>query len=44
MGALDKSLEQFIKLQGVLRHQPEVLFQIASIHEELGSDEQSIEW
>jgi hypothetical protein len=28
----------------VLRHQPEVLFQVASLNEELGNDEQAIEW
>ncbi|XP_046644884.1 intraflagellar transport protein 88 homolog [Daphnia pulicaria] len=41
---LEKSLEQFVKLQMVLRHQPEVLFQVASLNEELGNDEQAIEW
>lgn len=44
MGQLEKSMEQFVRLQAVLRHQPEVLFQLASIHEELGNDELSIEW
>ena len=37
-------MEQFMKLQAVLRHQPEVLFQIASISEEMGNDDQAIEW
>lgn len=41
---LDKSMEQFVKLQTVLRHQPEVLFQIASLNEELGNDDQAVEW
>ena len=41
---LDKSMEQFVKLQMVLRHQPEVLVQVASLNEELGNDEQAIEW
>ncbi|KAI9557616.1 hypothetical protein GHT06_017444 [Daphnia sinensis] len=41
---LEKSMEQFVKLQMVLRHQPEVLFQIANLNEELGNDEQAIEW
>ena len=41
---LDKSMEQFVKPQMVLRHQPEVLFQVASLNEELGNDEQAIEW
>jgi len=44
IGQLHKSLENFIKLQAVLRHQPDILFQIGKIHEELGNDEQSIEW
>ena len=44
MGLLEKSMEQFMKLQAVLRHQPEVLFQIASINEEMGNDDQAIEW
>jgi hypothetical protein len=37
-------MEQFVKLQMVLRHQPEVLVQVASLNEELGNDEQAIEW
>lgn len=41
---LEKSMEQFVKLQTVLRHQPEVLFQIANINEELGNDDQAVEW
>ncbi|XP_057366935.1 intraflagellar transport protein 88 homolog [Daphnia carinata] len=41
---LEKSMEQFVKLQTVLRHQPEVLFQIANLNEELGNDEQAVEW
>jgi len=44
MGQLEKSMEQFVKLQTVLRHQPEVLYQLASINEELSNDELSIEW
>lgn len=41
---VEKSMEQFVKLQMVLRHQPEVLFQIANLNEDLGNDEQAIEW
>ena len=37
-------MEQFVKLQTVLRHQPEVLFQLASLNEQLGGDEQAVEW
>ena len=44
IGQFEKSLENFIKLQAVLRHQPDILFQIGKIHEEMGNDEQSIEW
>ena len=44
MGQAEKSLENFVKLQSVLRQQPEVLFQIASLHEELGNDQLSIQW
>jgi len=44
IGQLEKSLENFVKLQTVLRHQPDILFQIGSVHEELGNEEQSIEW
>lgn len=44
MNQHDKSMEEFVKLQMVLRHQPEVLFQIANLNEDLGNDEQAIEW
>ena len=37
-------MECFMKLHSVLRHQPEVVCQIANIHEEMASIDLSIEW
>jgi intraflagellar transport protein 88 len=44
MGLNEKAMECFMKLHSVLRHQPEVVCQIANIHEEMGSIDLSIEW
>ena len=40
----DKAMECFVKMHSVLRHQPEVLCQMAAIHDQLGNIDQSIEW
>lgn len=44
MGDYGKAMECFLKVQTVLRHQPEVLCQIGNLHERLANTDQSIEW
>jgi hypothetical protein len=44
LGMYEDALECFLKLQAIVRHHPQVLYQVAHLHELLGDVDQASEW
>lgn len=44
LGLYEESLECFLKLQAIVRHHPQVLYQVAHLQELLGDVDQASEW
>ena len=44
LGMYEDALECFLKLQAIVRHHPQVLYQVAHLQELLGDVDQASEW
>jgi len=44
LGLLEDALNCFLKLQSIVRHHPEVLYQLGTLYESVGDVDQGIEW
>jgi intraflagellar transport protein 88 len=43
-GNFEDALESFLKLQSIVGHEPQVLFQVANLQELLGDSDQAVDW
>jgi intraflagellar transport protein 88 len=44
LGLYEEAVECFLKLQAIVRHHPQVLYQVAHLQELLGDVDQASEW
>lgn len=44
LGLYEDSLDCFLKLHAIVSHHPQVVYQLAHLHELVGDIDQSIEW